>query len=574
MKPTQTISKDAARKALYKGVNLIYDLVKVTFGPQSKKALLYRTMNRGNRIVDDGYIIAECQEPKNPFVRMVAQTFREGCKRTVEKVGDGTTCTTILSGKLFNDVFKQTDETQNVLTSNTKKGVMTIRKEIIDGAEQIKQEIKKISKKVETLEDLEKIATVSVEDSELGKIIAKMVWDIGEDGFVDVVEGYKGEIETETIKGMRFPAKIPAKVFVNNPARYEMVVENAPILICNYKLDTLGDLMALSADNLKTAKLVVVAPSFTENVLVNFINAHKQGYFIYPVKAPSLRTEQLEDLAIYCGATFIDKNQGKKLQNVKAEDLGFIEKIIVKDTENKEDAVITGGQGTKLNKIPFRGSVGFEEPLEKTKVEERLEILKKQLEETKEEMFKMLIKRRIASMASAVGVIRVGDSTQANALYRKLKVEDAVFAALSALKNGYVKGGGLCLKEISDALPENHIWKKALLAPYEQIQGSVDGGMEIKEDIIDPTDVVFYATEHASQIVANLITVDSITCEIDDPMPEEGNFAIAKMLEEYVLTQKIKEGQIKEGEKESWRDSLGGMNSYEYQITHESGIDS
>ena len=31
---------------------------------------------------------------------------------------------------------------------------------------------------------------------------------------------------------------------------------------------------------------------------------------------PSLRTEQLEDLAIYCGAVFIDKNKGGKLENI------------------------------------------------------------------------------------------------------------------------------------------------------------------------------------------------------------------------------------------------------------------
>ena len=55
----------------------------------------------------------------------------------------------------------------------------------------------------------------------------------------------------------------------------------------------------------------------------------------------------------------------------------------------------------------------------------------------KENKWKMLIDRRIASMASAVGVIRVGAPSQAEGLYLKLKIEDAVYACKSSLEEGY-----------------------------------------------------------------------------------------------------------------------------------------
>src|SRR5574343_252421 len=99
MRTTRTISGSNALKAIHKGVNAVYKPVSVTFGPEGKNALLYRTMNRGNRITNDGVTVAECQEPRDQFERMAAQTFKESCKRTNEKVGDGTTCTTILGGK-------------------------------------------------------------------------------------------------------------------------------------------------------------------------------------------------------------------------------------------------------------------------------------------------------------------------------------------------------------------------------------------------------------------------------------------------------------------------------------------
>lgn len=563
MRTTRTLRGTKAREAIKKGINAIYEVVKVTFGPEGKNALLYRTMNRGNRITNDGVTVAECQEPKDQFVRMAAQTFKEATKRTAEKVGDGTTCTTIIGGKLFNELYKQLDDSQNEFTEKSlKKGVMSIKREILQAAEQVKEAVKSKAVKIETIDDLEKIATISVEDEKLGKIIAKMAWEVGVDGFIDVVEGYKGEVETEVIKGMRFPAKVPAKAFVNNPARYEMTALDCPIVITNYALDNAGN-FATAFQNLNkvTSKIIVVAPSFSDNVLVNMVNATKQGYFFYPVLAPSLRTEQLEDLAVYCGAKFIDKNKGNKLQNLRPEDTGFIEKLVVKDTELKEDAVITGGKGTiRQMKEVEPSTVEF-----KTEVEKRIEILKDQLIETKQEQFKKLLERRIASMASAVGVIKVGDSTQASSLYRKLKIEDAVYACKAALRGGYVQGAGLCLKEIADTLPDENILKFALLAPYEQIQNSVDGGIAINKNVIDPAEAIYYAVEHATQVVANLITVDSITCEEEDPVVGEGEIKIAQALMELVVNDKKHKGQLRAGEEEAYRDSMGGLNEWEYE---------
>lgn len=565
MRTTKTLQGKKAKEKIFQGVNAIYRVVKSTFGPEGGNALLYRTMNRGSRITNDGVTVAECQEPKDQFVRIAAQTFKESCKRTAERVGDGTTGTTIIGGKLFNEIYKEIDESQNVFSKGGKQGVMSLKRKILAAAVEVKEQIKQKAIQIKTLEDLEKVATISVEDASLGKIIAKMAWEVGVDGFIDVVEGYKGEIETEVIKGMRFPAKVANKAFVNNPARYEMIAEDSPIIVTNYALDNVGDFgNQLSEIGAVTSKLIIVAPSFSENTLVNFANAIKTGYFIYPVLAPSLRTEQLEDLSVYCGATFIDKNKGKRLMNLKTDDLGFIEKIVVKDSESREDAVVTGGKGTKAEKI----NVGETEGIVRTQVEERIEVLKSQLLEIKQEQFKKLMERRIASMASAVGVIKVGDSTQASSLYRKLKIEDAVYACKSALRGGYVKGGGLCLKEIADTLPDDNILKTTLTAPYEQIQSGVDGGIDIGEDVIDPAEAVYYAVEHATQVVAQLITVDSITIEEEDPLMGEGEYAIARALQEFVINDKIHKGQLKTGQEEAYRDSLGGMNEYEYEVSN------
>ncbi len=563
MKTTTTIiNPKKVREVILEGVNAIYEPVRKTFGPEGHNVLLYRTFNRGSRITNDGVTVAECQEPRDPSIRLVATTFKEACKRTNEKVGDGTTATTIIAGALMNIIHKLLTNSQSQFVASQKGvGVMTLKKNILDAAKIVKEKIKASARKIETLEDLEKIATVSVEDQELGKTIAKMAWEVGVDGFIDVVEGYKGEIETEIIKGMRFPAKVPTKSFVNNPARYEMVALDCPVFVTNYALDNAGEVAQIFQKfNSVTSKLIVIAPSFSDNVLINMVNAIKQGYFIYPVNAPSLRTEQFEDLATYCGAIFIDKNKGKLLKNVVPQDLGFLEKLIVKDTEAKEDATAIGGAGEREEKM----KVGKEEYDVSSPIAERIKTLKAQLEETREDIYKKLLERRIASMASSVGIIRVGDSTQASSLYRKLKIEDAVYASKAALRGGYVKGGGLCLKEIAES--EDSILKEALLAPYEQIQSSVEGGIDISNDIIDPCEAIYYAVEHATQVVANLATVASITVENEDPIHGEGEFAIAKALAVLAVNDKIHKAQIKESEREANMDMMMqsfGVPSYE-----------
>lgn len=545
-KTTKVLLDDKARAAVSRGVNAIYEPVRRTLGPAGRNALLYRTYNRGSRITNDGVTVSEVIEPKDEFEALVATSFKESAKLTNQKVGDGTTSTEVVGGYLYNDVSKRRSEAGIAIRSKTAGGsnnVMQIRKQILESAELVKEEIKKAAKQVKTLPELEKIATVSVEDAELGKIIAKMAWDVGVDGYIDTVEGYKGEIETEVIKGMRFPAKIAAKAFVNNPARYEMVATDAPVVVTNIAITNAAQ-MKFTGD-LKTSKLIVFAPSFSDEILVSLVNAVKQGFFVFPVATPSLRTEQYEDLAVYCGAIFVNKDTGGKLNNVSDHYLGSLEKLVVKDTEAKEDAIATGGRGA----VEKEG---------KSAISERIETLKGQLAEMKQDQFKKVIERRIANMASAVGVIKVGAASQAESLYKKLKIEDAVYASKAALRGGYVKGGGICLKEIAEKLPES-ILTNALKAPYEQIQENAGGHLEIGKDVIDPAEVVYYVVEHATSVVAHLITVDILIAEAVESGPGEGYEAIAKAIGMFVSFWARKEGMIKDSENEVAAEQLAAM---------------
>ena len=326
---TETLLGHEARKKILTGVNKVYNAVRRTLGPKGKNALLPRTMNRGPRNTNDGVTISENIQLKNPHERLAADFFKEGSKKTNDQAGDGTTGTAVIAGHLINKIFKSLPNDSIPSAGKSSSDVMAMRKEMLVAKDLVIEEIKKVAKPIKDLKDLEKIALIAIEDEDASKVIAKMVWELGVDNYIDVTEGYKGEIETEVIKGMRFPSKVAARAFVNKPERKEMVAEDVNVFVTNYKLDNPYEIINV-LNTVKVSKIAIIAPSFSNNVLMSFMQSIKNGLYIYPIACPSLRTVQLEDIAVYTSSTLIDKDSGRKLENVTNIDLGFVHKVLLR----------------------------------------------------------------------------------------------------------------------------------------------------------------------------------------------------------------------------------------------------
>jgi len=543
------VSGKRAREYILEGVNAVYDFVKLTLGPSGKNAIIPRTYNRGPRITTDGYTVSENIIPKNPYVKLVASAFKEGSAKTNRIAGDSTTTTAVISGFQINKIFKGLDEVSVPtagVSKTTNTNVRALRKEMKDIKDIVMEKVKERAVKVTSLEELEKIAVISIgkEDEDIAKIVAKTVWEIGVDNHIDIVEGFKGGVETEITKGMRLPMKIAAKAFVNNPERFEMIAEDVAVLITNYKMDNPFEMVGIM-NMLKLSKVVIFAPDFSQNVLLSLVNSIKNGITYYPIKVPGLRTEQFEDLAAYTDSKFINKDLGNKLSAITVKDLGFATKVVVKDTEAREDGVVLGGRGEKQR---FDEAVGVLSP-----IDDRIKILKKQIEESKTELVTVSLQKRIANLSSAVGVIRVGAPTDDELLFLKHKIEDGVYACKGALEEGYVKGGGLCLKEIAEEMEEN-ILTEALKEPYEQIQTNAGGNLEISKDVIDSAKSIRCAVLYGVDIASSMITCDILIPEIPEITEGEANAQIAKAINRYCYLFARQHGIITASENEQEKD--------------------
>ena len=145
--------------------------------------------------------------------------------------------------------------------------------------------------------------------------------------------------------------------------------------------------------------------------------------------------------------------------------------------------------------------------------------------------------------------------SEAETYYWKKKIEDAVYACRAALEEGYVKGGGLALKEIAEKLPEEDLLRPALLACYEQIQENAEG-LDIADDIIDPTKAIRCAVEHAVSVAANLATVKVIIPEEREKSPAEGYEAIVAAIKMFNLLWAKREAISQENIEEIERDTM------------------
>ena len=150
------------------------------------------------------------------------------------------------------------------------------------------------------------------------------------------------------------------------------------------------------------------------------------------VKAPGFgdrRKEMLRDIAILTGGQVISDEVGMSLKDIKLEWLGKAKSVKVQ----KENTIIVDGAGKQKE------------------IKDRVESIRKQLENTTSEYDKEKLNERLAKLAGGVAVIRVGAATETEMKEKKYRVEDALNATRAAVEEGIVSGGGTAY---INAIPE------------------------------------------------------------------------------------------------------------------------
>src|SRR6202158_2905798 len=222
-----------ARASLKRGVDRVADAVKITIGPKGRNVVLDKKYGAPT-ITNDGVTIAKEIDLQNPFENMGAQLAKEVATKTNDIAGDGTTTATVLAQAIITEGLKNVAAGANP---------MILKRGIDKGVAAIVDELKRLSKPVNTTEETAQLATVSSQDPEIGTMISQAMEQVGKDGVITVEESQGLTLECEYVDGMQFDRGYISPYMVTNAERMEAVLETPYILITDKKISAIADIL-------------------------------------------------------------------------------------------------------------------------------------------------------------------------------------------------------------------------------------------------------------------------------------------------------------------------------------------
>jgi chaperonin GroEL len=144
---------------------------------------------------------------KDKFQNIGAKLVQDVANNTNEEAGDGTTTATVLARAIAKEGFEKISKGANPV--EIRRGVMLAVDTVI-------AQLKKMSKNVNTPEEISQVATISANgDKVIGDLISDAMKKVGRDGVVTVKDGKTLNDELEVIEGMKFDRGYVSPYFIN-----------------------------------------------------------------------------------------------------------------------------------------------------------------------------------------------------------------------------------------------------------------------------------------------------------------------------------------------------------------------
>jgi len=525
-----------ARKSLFDGVTKLNDAVKVTMGPRGRNVLIEKSFGAPS-ITKDGVSVAREIELENKIENMGAQLVKEVASNTADEAGDGTTTATVLAHSIFKEGLRNVTAGANPV--EMKRGMDKATTEIV-------KELKAISRKVEDNKSIQQVATISANsDEKIGKLIAEAMEKVGKDGVITVEEAKGINDELDVVEGMQFDRGYLSPYFVTNAEKMIAEYEQPLILLTEYKISNLKDILPILEQTQQSGKaLIIIAEDIDGEALSTLVLNRLRGSLnVSAVKAPGFgdrRKEMLRDMAILTNGQVISEEIGRTLESTTIADLGQAERVVI----DKDNTIIVNGAGDEVS------------------IKARVSEIKSQISTSTSDYDKEKLQERLAKLSGGVAVIKVGATTETEMKEKKDRVDDALSATKAAVEEGIVIGGGSALIRagqnvklslLGDEKIGFEIIMRAIKAPLRQISENAgfDGGVIVNDvekasgnigfnavagdfedmfeaGIIDPLKVERVALLNAVSVSSLLLTTEAAIHEIPKPetpqapMPDMG----------------------------------------------------
>lgn len=477
------ITGEELDKGIGRGIRTLYEVAKTAYGCKGGNVMIEHRATAPT-ISHDGVSNLEELEVEDAVQDMAIKVVKQSSRRTNETAGDGTTLSAILSYHLYQWAKVQIDNGASRVE---------VAKQIEDNVPLILHWIDEMTTRKLTPELLKGACIISAGDEGLGELIYDVVSEVGEFGGINV--SYVGSlgVSTNIVKGMYIPSGYEDAKLINDLDGNRSVLENTPVIVLSSTITRQDEIIPL-LENIRThnyQKAVFFADIAGDALRVLELNRNFDACVVKP-QSNSYEV-LLKDVALYTGGKVYSGNPAEyKLQ----EFAGMADSITI----TQRETTILGGKG---------------DPKEIDKV---VKDLKDKLAKA-EPQDRAFLEARIARLTANVATIYVGGASAVERGEVKLRVDDAVCAAKSALAGGVVPGGGVCLRDIADQLnipylsgPYKDLLENSNLQPDNFAEGvgynlkTGEADSMLNQHIIDPAIVIKEAVINSHSVIAKLIT--------------------------------------------------------------------
>ena len=485
----QYLSKQSLQEKLTSGVNKLTDNVAATYGPRGRNVILHKA-GKNPIITKDGVTVAEFVDLEDPFENTAAQIIKQASAKTAQDAGDGTTTSTILARSIFENAQKYI--ASGVPPTEIKRGVDK-------AVEAVVKNLAEIATKIKSKDDIQNIATISANgDLVIGELIAKAVDLVGKDGAITIQEARSVETSLDLVEGFRFDSGYLSSKFITDERRNVVKYEDPLVLVTDNNIEHVEDMLPVLEMVARDGRpLLIVAENVEGQALAALImNSIRGSLKVAAVKAPKYGEERrnvLKDLSIAIGATFVSRESGLTLKTTKLEHLGTVKTAEI----TKYWTTLVGGNGN-LDEI-----------------NNRISNLKAEIEQTDSLHECERIQERITRLASGVAIIRVGGTTEIEAIEKRHRIEDALEAVKSAQQEGIVPGGGTALLLASKKLKVNvenadqkigvKILQESCEAPIRQMAENAGKSPDLITDAVKKTKKTGHGYDFKNDCLTNLM---------------------------------------------------------------------
>lgn len=464
-------------KGVLNGISKAADIITSTMGGSGKNVLFFQ--NKQLQFTKDGVSVAKKIQFQNAEEDAGAQLLITAANKTVRECGDGTTLTSLFTKEFVNNLFQlcQTGRINEVLNEWESYVDQTV--DLLKGQ----------SKKIESLDKIYNVALTSCKNEKLASMIYEIYKKVGLKASISVqLSQHSPQSYFEITKGLNFDGGLIHLMFANQ-LNGTFQAEKPEIWLTKEVMNDFEGLAeSISELNEQKIPLVIIAKDYSDSFIRYCLtNKNAKGLEICLLKLPGW-------------GSGVDEN----FKDMKA--------FMSKNSVNK--ITVTPTDFTLYNNP------------EAQKIKNRVKQLKAQMEGFTEEFDINDFQRRIDNLNQTTAIIYVGGKTLSNAQEEFDRIEDAVGATKTAVKDGYIKGAGAALADIANNLKCSAEYRDVLLAPVRKILTNanitnilLDEPMsqpfnvktkQVDDTLIDPTNVVINAITNAFALATLLINTNYI----------------------------------------------------------------